>query len=89
MIIGTDELILWLRKNNKAINLSNEILGRKIRVLMKDNFNVDPTNKDVPSYWASENGDRNIDAKQLPKTSAQYEIDFDNLDKIYSIIEKW
>ena len=33
--IGADELILWLRKNNKAIDVDNFMLGRKIASLMQ------------------------------------------------------
>ena len=39
--IGADELILWLRKNNKANDVDNFVLGRKIASLMqKWKFNL-------------------------------------------------
>jgi hypothetical protein len=33
--IGSDECILWLRKNNKVPNVPNNLLGRRIGTLIQ------------------------------------------------------
>jgi len=38
---------------------------------------------DAEAHWANLDGDKNIDQYNLPKTSAQYLIDFDDLPELY------
>lgn len=80
--IGADELILWLRKNNKANDVDNFVLGRKIASLMQKmevHFDV----KDEPVIWTFTNNDL------LPKTSQQYMLNIEILPNIYKEISTW
>ncbi len=84
IIIGSDEIILWLRKNRKAGNISNEIIGKKIRKILKENFEINPIRKNSKSFWSTKNSEKSIDRLKLPKTSAQYSIEIEHIEKIYS-----
>lgn len=86
MRIGADELILWLRKNNKAINIPNDGfggLGQIIYHIIVDELSGVKVEDNFLSFWANEVNDKNIDKVILPKTSAQYEIDMSNLPELY------
>ena len=83
MKIGADELILWLRKNSLANNIPNDGingLGQKIHDLVILNCGKQ-IHENFPSYW--EDADKNVGQFNLPKTSAQYEIDFSNIGALY------
>lgn len=84
--IGADELILWLRKNGIANNTANDGtngLGQRIRKIIEDDLDGERIPGDYNSFWASLDTDRNIGKFNLPKTSAQYFIDFENISKLY------
>lgn len=86
--IGADELILWLRKNGKAIGESNDCLGRKIYKLIVGSLE----GKEIilkPCYWANENGDKNIGQFNLPKDATQYEIDINHLPALFNELMNW
>jgi hypothetical protein len=90
--IGADELILWLRKNDKAVNNPNDEiqgLGAKIYNLIVNRLGGTKLLDNHPSYWASLITDRNVDKFQLPKTSAQYEIDTEQLGDLYEELRTW
>lgn len=87
--IGADELILWLRKNNRAKDIPNdEIHGLGIiihNIIIKlGGIKKDP----IPCYWANRTGDKNIGQKKLPKSATQYEIDTDQLKALYNTLDK-
>ncbi|GHT72247.1 hypothetical protein FACS189456_0220 [Bacteroidia bacterium] len=86
--IGADELILWLRKNGKASKIPNEGLGQIIYENIVNQLNGVLLKEDNPSYWASEEGNINIGKYNLPKTSAQYELATNNLEKLYLELAK-
>ncbi|MGD0710901.1 MAG: hypothetical protein ABR968_06930 [Bacteroidales bacterium] len=88
IIIGSDEMILWLRKNGKALSISNIVIGKKIRTILKTKFVIDPIEYDKQSHWANKTGDKNIDKTKLPKTSAQYEIDIKDIESLYKELNK-
>ena len=86
--IGADEIILWLRKSNLAINIPNEGFGGLGRIIfdiiielggikIKDN---------QESFWDIRNDSKNISEILLPKTSAQYEIDISILPNLFEKI---
>jgi len=90
--IGADELILWLRKNGRAVNIPNDEiqgLGTRIYSLIVDRLGGVKVIDNHPSYWASLITDKNVDKFQLPKTSAQYEIDTDRLGDLYEELFTW
>ena len=87
--IGADELILWLRKNGIAINITNDGrhgLGRLIYELIVNQLGGQKVAHSRPSHWTNttEYGRFN-----LPKTSAQYQIGINRLDVLYSTISTW
>ena len=89
--IGADELILWLRKNEKAANLPNDEihgLGAEIRRTI-EKLGGHLTIKNQACFWANEDGDKNIGKFNLPKTAAQYEIEVDKLPQLFETIMKW
>jgi hypothetical protein len=86
--IGADELILWLRKNNKAVDVENIKLGHKIIDLVK-NLGGQPIIEDHPSLWANDISDIGMARLGIPKTSEQYAIDTSLLPKIYETMDQW
>lgn len=90
--IGADEIILWLRKNNKAVSIPNDGfggLGQKIHDLICSKLNGSKINDNDPVYWESEISSKNIGEFNLPKTSAQYEIEISRLSDLYSDLNLW
>jgi hypothetical protein len=88
--IGADELILWLRKNNKASTIPNDEingLGQKILKIIED-LGGKKNEENIPSRWAHNDKDEHIGKYDLPKTSAQYLIDFDKLSDLYKELNK-
>jgi len=83
--IGADELILWLRKNEKAKKVHNTKLGRMICDKICDELagKKIPGMDNHPAYWSTETGSKNIDDDNLPQTAEQYEIDTSKMDKLY------
>lgn len=85
--IGADELILWLRKNEKGSSYATDVLGRKIQNLI---ISLDGEQLDEEQcYWANEGEDKNIDKYNLPKTATQYWIDTDKLPQLYEELNQW
>lgn len=90
MKIGADELILWLRKNNKAINIPNDGfggLGQIIYHIIVDELSGSKVEEDFLSFWANDTSDKNIEKYNLPKTSAQYELQISKLPDLYSKLD--
>jgi len=90
--IGADELILWLRKNQKATNIPNDEIngvGRKIHDLIVNELGGIKIINNHPSYWANSNDDRNIEKLNLPKTSAQYEVESKKIGQLYESLNSW
>ena len=80
--IGADELILWLKKNNKAEGIENRILGRKIADLLI-NLGGRFAESNEPVLWAL-SFDNN-----LPITSQQYIIDVEKLPDLFKQLVTW
>ena len=90
--IGADELILWLRKNAKATNIPNDEiqgLGRKIYELIVTKLKGRKVENSRESYWAHLIDDKNVGKLDLPKSSAQYEIDSSQLETLYLELNNW
>lgn len=84
--IGADELILWIRKNNIATDTPNDEiqgLGHKIHDIIVTQFSGKKIDDNSQAYWANTDNDKNIGKLKLPKTSAQYLIDFNKLSELY------
>ena len=88
--IGADEIILWLRKNNKTQNQRTIDLGNRILTLMeKIGAQIIQSERDKECFWDVRGDSKNINEFGLPKTSAQYEININNLIDLYSELNKW
>lgn len=90
--IGADELILWLRKNEKATMIPNDEsqgLGRKIYELIVNKLGGKKVKEDNPSHWANSIDDKNVDKFDLPKTSAQYELESSQLESLFLELNDW
>jgi len=90
MKIGADELILWLRKNEKALKIPNDGfngLGQIIYDIIVNELSGKKVEDNYSSFWANAEGDKNIDKYLLPKSSAQYEIDIEKLPELYRKIK--
>jgi hypothetical protein len=88
MKIGADELILWLRKNEKAKGLDNATLGRRIFKSIQD-LEGELEKEDHPSIWAKDLNPVAADRLGIPMTSAQYKIDTKILPEIFEEISNW
>ena len=87
--IGADEIILWLRKNGKAIVIENPSAGRRIYGLICNIYKGKKVQHSLPSYWPTILKNKKIGKKKLPQTSAQYMINVNNLPKLFSDLNKW
>ena len=82
--IGADELILWLRKNERARGIRNDDLGKRLREIIERNHGrLD--REDVPVHWDCREDSRNIapSGLGLPQTAAQYTISTDSIGRVY------
>lgn len=87
--IGADEIILWLRKNNLALNIPNDGvvgLGRRIHDLIVG-LGGRKIEESAASYW--DETDSHVQQYGLPKTSAQYEVSVDLLPALYRELLNW
>ncbi|WP_055431109.1 hypothetical protein [Candidatus Symbiothrix dinenymphae] len=90
--IGADELILWLRKNEKAKDIPNAGsggLGQKIFDLLVTTIGGKKIIDDNPAYWANLKDDKIISQYNLPQKSAQYEVESSELGRIYNTLILW
>jgi len=87
--IGSDELILWLRKNEKAIGISNDTLGNDISTLIQGKYGGSIVQYDQPVHWQADSDSKNIDPYKLPKSTAQYSINTEHLSDLYETLNAW
>ncbi len=91
IIIGADELILWLRKNGKAEkvpNAGNDGLGRRIYELIVHQCNGRKVKDSDEVYWPIDDTHSHIGDYQLPRTSAQYEVSVSQIGHIFEELNK-
>jgi len=86
--IGADELILWLRKNNKRADDSNIKLGKNIHDLIVDQLDGKLIEGDKPCVWDM-NNEEIVNELFLPKTAAQYSLRVDAISRLYTILLEW
>ncbi len=90
--IGADELILWLRKNGKATNIPNDGaqgLGKRIYELIVTKLNGNKIADSESAYWANLFNDKNVRQYNLPKSSAQYDINSSQLEQLFFELNNW
>ncbi len=88
IIIGTDEIILWIRKNGLLPEITNDKLGKKILNLIVGIFSGFKIGDDIPCVWATDD-DKITNKYNLPRTAAQYEVKLSGLSEIYEHILEW
>ena len=81
--IGADELILWLRKNEKCLKYGNIVIGRKIAELMKK-LGGKFAERNEQTVWKLL-----CVEEKLPQTSQQYIIDVDKLPDLFRELSSW
>ena len=82
IVLGADELILYVRKHNPGCQLEAKDLEKKIVENIKSlDPNANIVAEDKASYWSL--GDVMVIGKKLPRTSAQIEFDREILPKVY------
>lgn len=86
--IGADELILWLRKNNKAKEKTTKQLGLKILNLI-ENLDGQLKSHDQKCYWSTDKTLESIDKLELPMTASQYTIDSNRISELYIELNNW
>ena len=90
--IGADELILWLRKNDKAVGIPNDEiqgLGMKIHELIVSQLGGKKLPEREETHWANLIDDKNVGKYDLPKSAAQYEINSSRLEELYVTLNEW
>lgn len=80
--IGADELILWLKKNSKCLNISHIELGKKIANIMDHKLNAERVESNSSSLWY-----RDIDV--LTKTYQQYSVSTKDLEALFNELNNW
>lgn len=81
--IGTDELILHMRKNSYGQGRTTAELGRLIGKQLQD-WGGTVIQKDVRCHWG--NSGSFVDANDLPKTATQFSFDPNRLPQIYAFL---
>jgi hypothetical protein len=84
--IGADEIILWLRKNNKATHISNRTLGKAILLLI-ERLGGSIDDRNFPSRWGTTA--EHLGNMDLPRTSAQYTISTAQMERLYDELDSW
>ena len=87
-IIGADEFILHVRKNGRALNVSNQVLGTRILNLilgLGGRKHID----NHEALWDISANARNVNVLGLPQTSEQYMIPYDQIEAVYREIDTW
>ena len=85
--IGADELILWLRKNQKAVGKTTQELGAKILILVESLGGEKLS--ELQCRWECTIGANGIDKLDLPKTAMQYSIKTSEVGKLYDELSCW
>lgn len=88
IIIGAEELIYRIRKNDKALSIDNLELGRRIlNLILSLGGSKHIASKE--SFWDIKHTGTTVNEFGLPKKSEQYLISYDLLPAIYRAIDSW
>lgn len=83
--MGNDIFILYVRKQNRAIDLKNDRLGRMIWEWIRDNANGIQIVKSEDCKWGQ--GANNVQPDELPYTATQFEFDRDKLPALFDYLD--
>lgn len=88
IVMGNDEFILYIRKQNQKCNLTNDQLGKIIMEWLtnvENKANGKEIKKDEDCLWGK--NAKNIGAKDLPYKATQFAFDRDKLPKLYDYLD--
>ncbi len=85
ILIGSDELILWIRKNFYNINITNDKLGKKIHEIIEVVCQGCLIEEDKQCIWATSDKET-VNENRLPKTAAQYSVSLSHIQEVYERI---
>jgi len=86
IILGNDEMILYIRKRYPSCTIRNERLGRMIWEWLRDKCGASQVEVDRVSYWGVL-GSFN-DALQLPDHATQFEFDRQELPRLFTYLDE-
>lgn len=84
IVMGNDEFILYIRKQNKKCELTNDRLGRLIWEWLRDQAHGKELENNIDCLWGK-NAD-NVGEKSLPYKATQFEFDKDKLPYLYDYL---
>ncbi len=84
IIIGNDDLILYIRKRHKGCKLKNNDIGRKTWAFMRKELGTKKRGSQKVIWdWG-----KGTTAEKLPKTAHQFELDPDRLPELYRYLDE-
>jgi hypothetical protein len=86
--IGADEIILWLRKNNKQQDVANVTIFKNIHELIIKRLDGIIIQEDETCIWPLDDDDK-INENHLPKSAPQYLIKAEKTVDLYKEINTW
>ena len=85
--IGSDELILNIRKNYEHNNIDNKVLGKRIWHWIRENdASASKDREDVRCHWGDEG--LFVSPTNLPQTAAQFTINEEILPSLYLFLNE-
>lgn len=94
--MGSDEFILYIRKQHPNCQTTTTILGFRIALWMSGKGFYDPNaeegepfcNNEQRSYWVTEENEEFIRSISLPLTANQYTFDRALLPELYDFLDE-
>ena len=86
--IGSDEIILWLRKNNKKMEVSNPLLFKDVHELLVKRLGGIMIQENEECIWPL-NDEKKINDLYLPKTAPQYLIKAEKTAEMFIELNSW
>jgi len=83
--MGNDEFILYIRKNFRNCQISNDKLGKAIwHWLHENDSSAEIIERDQPCQWG--NSEDITSEFTLPKTAAQFRFSIETLPRLYEFL---
>lgn len=85
IIMGNDEFILYVRKQNKKCALATDLLGKRIGEWITNNANGKEIEKNKNCLWGKDA--QNVSADGLPYTATQFTFDRNKLPELFDFLD--
>jgi len=83
--MGNDEFILYIRKNFKGCQITNDKLGKIIWLWLRENdSSSEIIERDQPCQWG--NSEQITSGTTLPKTATQFRLSIETLPMLYEFL---